>query len=244
MWPMKDTALSKVRTKIFADGADLEMIARLAAQPLVKGFTTNPTLMRRSGVTDYRAFTRQVLEIVGERPISFGVLADEPGEIRRQAFEIGRLARNVNVKIPITTTDGTWLLEVIREVSHAGIHVNATAVMTIEQVMSACGALKGGAPSFISVFAGRIADTGRDPVPLMESAAALCREAGPGIELIWTSPREVLNLFQADRVGADVITFPPNLLEKLALVGKDLNVFSRETVLGFKQDGLLAGYKL
>ena len=233
-----------LRVQVFADGANLEQMKALAADPNVKGFTTNPTLMRQSGIKDYAAFAREVLKAIPDKPISFEVLADTPAEIRRQALSIADWGDNVYVKVPITTSEGEPLTDLAGELARRGVKVNVTAVFTLEQVWKSCEALRGGAPSVVSVFAGRIADSGRDPVPHMKAALSICRAADRSIELLWASPRELLNVTQADEVGVDIITVTEAIRTKLHLLGKDLQEFSRETVLMFKRDGESAGYRL
>jgi transaldolase len=233
-----------LRIQVFADGANLEQMVQLAADPFVKGFTTNPTLMKQSGVKDYAAFSRRLLQAIPDKPISFEVLADESAEIRRQALAIAGWGDNVYVKVPVTTSDGYPLDDVICDLSHRGVQVNVTAVFTLDQVWTSCQALKGGAPSVVSVFAGRIADAGRDPVPHMRAALAICRAVDRSIELLWASPREILNVVQADEIGVDIITVTEAIRTKLNLLGKDLSEFSRETVLMFKRDGDAAGFRL
>jgi transaldolase len=236
------TALSNI--KIFADGASLPAMLELAASPRIAGFTTNPTLMRKAGVADYRAFARDVLAAIRDKPISFEVFADDFAEMKRQAREIATWADNVYVKIPITNTRREPATALIKELAAAGVKLNVTAICTVDQVRDTAQALAGGAPSVVSVFAGRIADTGRDPVPLMREALAACRAADAGIELLWASPRELLNIVQAAEVGCDIITVTSDLLAKLPLVGKDLADFSLETVQMFHRDAAAAGYKL
>lgn len=226
--------------KIFADGADLEAILELADNPAIGGFTTNPTLMRQSGVTDYEGFARKLLERIAERPVSFEVFADEQGDMVRQARLIASWGRNVYVKIPVTDTRGASTAGVLRELATSGIHVNVTALMTLSQVELVSAALAGGPSAIISVFAGRIADTGRDPVPVMESALERIAPY-PELELLWASPREILNVRQADDIGVDIITITPSLLEKLATFGRDLEDFSLETVRMFHNDAAEAG---
>jgi transaldolase len=233
-----------LRVQIYADGANLEQMQALAADPLVRGFTTNPTLMRQSGVRDYAAFARAVLRAVPDKPISFEVLADHPDEVRRQALAIAEWGENVYVKVPITNSEGRSLVPLIGELSRRHVKVNVTAVFTLEQVFEACRALKDGSPSVVSVFAGRIADSGRDPVPHMQAALAICRASDRSIELLWASPRELLNVVQADEIGVDIITVTEAIRTKLNLLGKDLLDFSRETVQMFKHDGEKAGYRL
>jgi transaldolase len=239
-------ALSRI--KIFADGASLPMLRELASNPVISGYTTNPTLMRKAGVTDYRAFARDALQIVGDKPISFEVFADDFPEMERQARAIASFGENVYVKLPITNTRRDSALPLVRKLSLSGIKVNVTALCTVEQVEQSAAALKGGAPAVVSVFAGRIADTGRDPMPLMTEAANICKAACQGsaasIELLWASPREFLNLVQAEAVGCQIITVTPDLLMKLSLLGKDLGEFSLETVQMFHRDASAAGYEL
>jgi transaldolase len=232
------------RIKIFADGASVSAIVAGAKNPRIAGFTTNPTLMRKDGVSDYRAFAKEVLATVKTQPISFEVFADEFAEMKRQALEIKTWGDNVYVKIPITNTRRESAIPLVAELAASGVKLNVTAICTLEQVRQTAAALKGGAPSVVSVFAGRIADTGRDPVPLMRDALALCRAADARIELLWASPRELLNIIQAAEVGCDIITVTPDLLKKLDLVGKDLAEYSLETVQMFFRDAQAAGYKL
>jgi transaldolase len=239
--------------KIFADGASLPELRELAQNPRIAGFTTNPTLMRKAGVEDYRAFAREATQIAGSavggsKPISFEVFADELPEMARQAREIARFGENVYVKLPITNTRRVSVLPLARELSLAGIKLNITAICTPRQIEESAEALRGGAPSVVSVFAGRIADTGRDPVPMMKVAAAICAAACAGssapIELLWASPRELLNLVHAEQAGCQIITVTSDLLKKLSLFGKDLGEFSLETVQMFHRDASAAGYEL
>jgi transaldolase len=232
------------RIKIFADGASLPSMLESARDPRIAGFTTNPTLMRKAGITDYRAFAKQVLAAIRDKPISFEVFADELPEMRRQAREIATWGDNVYVKIPITNTRREPTTALIRELGGSGVKLNVTAICTLEQVRDTAHALEGAAPSVISVFAGRIADTGRDPIPLMKEALQICRAADRSIELLWASPRELLNLIQAAEIGCDIITVTPDLLKKLELVGKDLGTFSLETVQMFFRDAQAAGFEL
>jgi transaldolase len=229
--------------KIFADGADLEAILELAAQPGIAGFTTNPTLMRKSGVTDYEGFARKLLEHITDRPVCFEVFADEHAQMIRQARLIASWGSNVYVKIPVTDTRGAGTAAVVRELATSGVHLNVTALMTVGQVEVASAALADGPPAIVSVFAGRIADTGRDPIPLMRAAlAAMARY--PQLKLLWASPREVLNVRQADDIGVHIITVTTDLLKKLELFGRDLEDFSLETVRMFHHDAATAGYLL
>lgn len=238
---MTDLGLKTV--KIFADGANLEAILELASQPHVAGFTTNPTLMRQAGVSDYQGFARKLLEHITDRPVSFEVFADEPSEMVRQARLIASWGSNVYVKIPVTDTRGTSTAAVVRELTDSGVQVNVTALMTLNQVEAVTSVLAGGPRAIISVFAGRVADTGRDPLPLMRAALETMAPY-PELELLWASPREILNVRQADDLGVHIITVTHDLLQKLALLGRDLEVFSLETVRMFHNDAVTAGYLL
>jgi transaldolase len=229
--------------KIFADGADLEAMLALAKTPGIAGFTTNPTLMRQSGVTDYEGFARKLIEHITGKPISFEVFADEHDEMLRQARIIASWADNVYVKIPVTDTRGASTAAVVHELASSGVHVNVTALMTVPQVEVMAGALDGGPPAIISVFAGRVADTGRDPIPVMRAALAAMAPY-PQLELLWASPREILNVRQADEIGVHIITVTPDLLKKLSLFGHDLDTFSLETVRMFHNDAATAGFLL
>ena len=229
--------------QIFADGADIDGLAALAAMPHIAGFTTNPTLMRKAGIDDYRAFAHQALEVIGDRPISFEVFSDEPDEMLRQGREIASWGQNVFVKVPFATTQGASTASVVRELSLDGVQVNVTALMTLPQVEEMTAALEGGAPSNISVFAGRVADTGRDPIPLMQSALSIMT-AAPTASLIWASPREVLNIVQANDIGCHIITVTYDLLAKLDGLSKPLEQFSLETVQMFHRDAAAAGFAI
>lgn len=229
--------------QIFADGADLAEITRLAAHPLVKGFTTNPTLMRKAGVADYETFARGALSLIGSLPISFEVFADDFDEMERQALEIASWAPNVVVKIPISNTRGESSRALLTRLAEGGVRVNATALMTLDQVRLAANALAACPFGYVSVFAGRIADTGRDPVPLMAEALSVLRPHA-NLKLIWASPREVLNVMQADAIGCHVITVNPDILNKLDMIGKDLEEFSLDTVRMFYADAQMAGYAI
>lgn len=237
------TPVDRMQVRIFADGAELAGILDMAKKPFIKGFTTNPTLMRKAGVADYRAFARDVLRVVTDRPISFEVFSDDFDEMEAQALEIASWGRNVNVKIPVTNTRRDFAGPLLNRLSRAGVALNVTAVMTNDQVQRIVDALDGPAPAFVSVFAGRIADTGRDPLPIMERAVAQVN-ARPSTELIWASPRELLNIVQADGIGCHVITVTNDILKKLDGVGKDLADFSLETVLMFRNDAVKAGYRI
>jgi len=234
---------SGLRVKIYADGAEKSAMLEMYANPQIAGFTTNPTLMRKSGVTDYRAFAREILERIPDRPISFEVFADDFAGMERQAAEIASWGENVLVKIPISNTRAESSARLLRRLAQAGIRVNVTALLALDQVREASECLADGPPAKISVFAGRIADTGRDPVPLMAAAVELLRPY-PNLELIWASPRELLNIFQADAVGCHIITATADILRKLDLVGKDLHGYSLDTVRMFYEDARKAGYRL
>jgi transaldolase len=237
------TDASDLRIKIFADGADRDTITRLYANPLIKGFTTNPTLMRKAGVEDYETFAREVLELVTDRPISFEVFSDDFGKMEEQALQISSWAENVYVKVPVTNTSGEPAAGVVRRLADQGVKVNVTALTTPAQVEEVLQWVAGGPPCYISVFAGRIADSGRDPLPLMTEALGHAG-AHPNVELIWASPRELLNIVQADSVGCHIITVTHDLLEKLGSLGRDLDEFSLATVKMFYEDGQAAGYSL
>ena len=238
---MTDLGLKTV--KIFADGANLQALLELADHPQIAGFTTNPTLMRQSGVSDYEGFARKLLERIGDRPVSFEVFADEHKEMLRQARLIASWGSNVYVKIPVTDTRGNSTAAVVRELTDGGVHVNVTALMTLSQVEAVTSTLAGGSRAVISVFAGRVADTGRDPLPLMRAALETVAPY-PELELLWASPREILNVRQADNLGVDIITLTHELLKKLMLLGRDLDAFSLETVRMFHNDAVTAGYLL
>jgi transaldolase len=229
--------------KVFADGADLDAILALAADERIRGFTTNPTLMWKAGLTDYEEFARRLLERITEHPISFEVFADDADEMRRQALKISKWGDNVYVKIPVSTTKGESMAPLVRELSESEVKVNVTALFTTAQVELITEAVKAGAPSYISVFAGRIADAGIDPVPIMARSVDIMIEA-PRSELIWASPREILNVVQADQVGCHIITVTNDLLKKLDLLGKDLLQYSLETVQMFHRDAVAAGFSL
>jgi transaldolase len=235
--------VSELNVKIFADGADLKGISNLSRNPLIKGFTTNPTLMRKAGIQDYRAFALEVLGIIGERPVSFEVFSDEFAEMEKQAREIASWGSNVYVKIPVTNTRREFAGDLIGRLATAGVQLNITALLNNEQVKDVLRCLSPETPSYVSVFAGRIADTGRDPVPLMTEAVGLL-EANPKAELIWASPRELLNIFHADAIGCHIITVTHDVLSKLPLVGKDLAEYSLDTVKMFHHDALSAGFNI
>ena len=235
--------LKAMKVKLFADGADIAGIMEMAANPLIKGFTTNPTLMRKAGIVDYKAFALQVLKAVPDRPVSFEVFADDFDAMEVQALEIASWGRNVNVKIPVTNTKGDFSGPLIAALSRAGVKLNVTAMTTLDQVSRVGEALAESVPAVVSVFAGRIADTGRDPVPHMAEALRLLK-GRPKAELLWASPRELLNIFQADSIGCHIITVTNDHLKKLSLVGKDLRDYSLDTVKMFYNDAASAGYDI
>jgi transaldolase len=235
-------SVSDLRVQIFADGADKASMLDLYRQPHIKGFTTNPTLMRASGVADYQGFALDLLATIHDRPISFEVFADDEQEMEEQARYIAAWGKNVFVKVPVMNTKGEPTYDLVRSLSTDGIQLNVTALLTLEQVRKVCGALQSNAPAYVSVFAGRIADTGRDPVPLMREAVAMVNDANA--QLMWASPRELLNVFQADEIGCHVITATTDILKKLPLVGKELHEFSQETVQMFRRDAVKSGYSL
>ena len=237
------TLIDKLNVKIFADGADKAGMLEMHAKPFIKGFTTNPTLMRKAGIADYKAFAREILRAIPDRPISFEVFSDEFPEMERQAMEIAGWGDNVYVKIPVTNTRRHSSYELVRKLTKNGVKVNVTALMALEQVRDVATVLDVETPSYVSVFAGRVADTGRDPVPLMAAAVELLKTR-PKAELIWASPRELLNIFQADTIGCHVITVTNDTLKKLALVGRDLHDYSLDTVKMFYEDAKGAGFEL
>jgi transaldolase len=234
---------TRLSVRVFADGADMASIRKFAADPLIAGITTNPTLMRKAAVDDYEQFAHELLECVPDRPISFEVFSDDFDEMRRQALKIASWGENVYVKIPITNTEGTSSLDLVRWLTGEGVKLNITALMTNEQVDAAAAALEGGTAAFVSVFAGRIADTGREPEPIIVRALETLRPLHE-VALIWASPREVLNIVQADRIGCHIITVTHDLLAKIWLFGRDLADFSLETVRMFHRDASAAGYTL
>jgi len=236
-------SVQDLNIKIFADGADKSAILELYKNPRIQGFTTNPTLMRKAGIKDYAGFAKDLLRSIPDRPISLEVFADDFVDMERQARTIASWGDNAYVKIPVTNTRRERSLDLICRLANAGVKLNVTALLTLEQVREVAGALAGGAPSCVSVFAGRIADTGRDPVPIMAAAVELLNAYG-GMELIWASPRELLNIFQADTIGCHIITATPDILKKLALVGRDLDDYSLETVRMFYDDAAQSGFTL
>lgn len=235
--------LDNMSIKIYADGADRNGMLEMYTKPYIQGFTTNPTLMKRAGITNYKSFAHEILEAIPDRPISFEVFADEIADMERQALEIRTWGENVYVKIPVSNSQQEMTYDLIERLCGAGVRLNVTAILTLEQVQSVADSLKNGPDSIVSVFAGRIADTGLDPVPIMQEALKLL-EVAPKAELLWASPREVLNVYQADNIGCHIITVTDDLVRKLALRGKDLTKYSLETVQMFYHDAQSAGYTL
>jgi transaldolase len=236
-------SLTDLKVKIFADGADRAGMLELYRNSLIKGFTTNPTLMRNAGITDYEAFARDILKMIPNRPISLEVFSDDFAEMEVQARRIAAWGENVYVKIPVTNTQGESSIPLIRLLAKAGVKQNVTALMTLAQVRDVSGALSSGPAACISVFAGRIADTGREPVPMMAAAVQMLAMY-PHIELIWASPREILNIIHANQVGCHIITITHDLLKKLSLIDKDLDEYSLDTVKMFHSDAIKAGFRL
>ena len=237
-------SLSDLKVRIFADGADKAGILSLYANPLIKGMTTNPTLMRKSGIKDYEAFAKDILQSVTAKPISFEVFSDEFSEMRRQALKIAAWQKNVYVKIPVTNTRSESALPLVKELAQEGVQLNITAILTLDQVKGVAAALNPAVPSVVSVFAGRIADTGRDPMPLMRESLLSLR-GQPKAELLWASVREVLNIFHADECGCHIVTVPHDILGKaLKMVGTDLTALSLDTVKMFANDAQAAGFSV
>ncbi len=235
--------INNLKVKIFADGADRAGMLDMASKSFIKGLTTNPTLMRKAGIKSYKNFAVDILSEIKQKPISFEVFSDEFDEMERQALEIASWAENVYVKIPVTNTKQEPAYDLVEKLSNQGVKLNVTALMTNKQVKSVAERLHTSTPSYISVFAGRIADTGRDPVPQMRDAVQLL-EAMPNVELIWASPRELLNIFQADDIGCHIITVTNDVIKKLELIGKDLEEYSLDTVKMFYSDALAANFSI
>lgn len=235
--------IEDLQVKIFADGADKSGMLEMYAKPFIKGLTTNPTLMRKAGITDYKAFAKVILAEIKDKPLSFEVFSDDFSDMERQALEIASWGANVYVKIPVTNTKRETCYALVKKLASQKVKLNVTALMTLTQVRDVVAVLDPDVPSYVSVFAGRIADTARDPVPLMAAAVEILKMA-PAAELIWASPRELLNIFQADEIGCHVITVTNDILKKLVLVGKDLSDYSLDTVKMFYKDALEAGYNL
>lgn len=236
-------AVNELKVQIFADGADRKGMLEMYAKPFIKGLTTNPTLMRKAGIADYRDFSRDILSEIRDKPLSLEVFSDDMAEMQRQAMEIASWGENVYVKIPVMNTKKENCYGLVRSLAAEGVKVNVTALMTLSQVRDVVNALNPKVASYVSVFAGRVADTGRDPVPLMAAAVELLK-VNAKAELIWASPRELLNIFQADEIGCHVITVTNDILKKLALVGYDLDTYSLDTVKMFYDDAVAAGYSL
>ena len=237
------TAIDDLKVKLFADGADRDGMLEMYQKPYIQGFTTNPTLMKKVGISDYEAFAHDILQAIPDRPISFEVFADDFDEMERQALKIRTWGENVYVKIPVSNTRQQMSYDLIGKLADAGVHLNITAILTLEQVNAVADAVKNGPASVVSVFAGRIADTGLDPVPLMSKALEIL-EVAPQAELLWASPREVLNIYQADAIGCHIIMATNDIIRKLSLSGKDLAQYSLETVQMFYDDASRAGYQL
>lgn len=235
--------IEDLKVQIFADGADKASMLEMYAKPYIKGFTTNPTLMNKVGITDYRAFCKDILTHIKDKPLCFEVFSDDFAEMERQAMEIASWGDNVYVKIPVTNTKQETCYTLVKKLVGSKIKINVTAITTLTQVRDVVAALNPIVPSYVSIFAGRVADTGRDPVPMMAAAVEMLKVA-PAAELIWASPRELLNIFQADDVGCQVITVTNDILKKLSLVGYDLNAYSLDTVKMFYNDAVAAGFKL
>jgi len=237
------TSLDNLKVKLYADGADRDGMLEMYQEPYIQGFTTNPTLMKKAGISDYEAFAHDILQAIPDRPISFEVFADEFDEMERQALKIRTWGENVYVKIPVSNTRQEMSYALVRRLSDAGVRLNITAILTLSQVQAVADAVKDGPESIVSVFAGRIADTGLDPVPLMSEALEIL-QAAPKAELLWASPREVLNIYQANSIGCHIITATNDIIRKLSLAGKGLAQYSLETVQMFYDDATRAGYQL
>jgi transaldolase len=241
---MKQNSPFQGKIKIYSDGADRASMLEMAKNPKIQGLTTNPTLMKKAGVTDYRSFCKDILKEIKDKPISFEVFADDFNEMEKQAQEIATWGANVYVKIPITNSEGLSSIPLITSLTRKKVKLNVTALLTLGQVKQTCDAVKDGAPTVVSVFAGRVADTGRDPMALMQASLAFCEFAGPDVELLWASTREVLNIVQAEIAGCHIITVPPDIIKKMSMFSKDLSQLSLETVRMFKADAEAAGFKL
>lgn len=236
------SSLKNLKVKIYADGADPKMIETFAENPAIAGFTTNPSLMKQAGITDYEGFARQLLKTL-KKPISFEVFADELSEMHRQAQMIKTWGENVFVKIPVTNSKGESCAQLVKELSSEGVKLNVTALFSSRQLTTVWNAIDKKTPAILSVFAGRIADTGRDPLPLMHECRKIMGARGP-VELLWASSRELFNIWQADETGCDIITVAPDILKKLSMVGRDPEELSLETVRTFKKDSEAAGFSL
>lgn len=237
--------MPNLKIKLFLDGADRPAMLEMAKNPKISGFTTNPSLMKKAGVTDYRSYCQEILPHLGGKPVSFEVFADDFSEMNRQAQEIKTWGSNIYVKIPVTNSKGESSINLIRELSHSGVKLNVTAIFSVPQVSQVTDALKGGAPSIVSVFAGRIADYGFDPIPIMQASSSMCKAAGKQIELLWASTREPYNIIEAERAGCEIITASMDILKKSEAFGtKTLEQLSVEAVQAFKKDSEAAGFKL
>jgi transaldolase len=232
------------KIKVYSDGADKASMLEMAKNPTIKGLTTNPSLMKKAGISDYKSFCLDILTHIKDKPLSFEVFTDSISEMAKQALEIKTWGENVYVKIPIMNSEGHSTIELVRELSHKGVKLNVTALFTMEQIVETVMAVKGGAPSIVSVFAGRLADSGRDPMPIMVAASELCRTIDKNIELLWASTREVINIVQAEQAGCHIITVPPDIIKKMSGINKDPYQLSLETVKTFKADAEAAGFKL
>jgi transaldolase len=235
--------IDHLKVKIFADGALKNEMLDMHKKTFIKGLTTNPTLMNKAGIKDYRAFCKDILTVIKDKPLSFEVFSDDFSDMERQALEIASWGDNVYVKIPITNTKSETCYTLVKKLANKKVKLNITAIMTLDQVLNVVDALDPDVAAYISIFAGRIADTGRDPIPIMQSALDIMK-AKPLSELIWASPRELLNIFQADQIGCHIITVTHDILKKLALVDYDLDKYSLDTVKMFYNDAVIAGYKL
>ena len=235
--------LNELKIKLFADGADINGIMEMYSNPLISGFTTNPTLMNKIGIENYEAFAKDLLSRIQDRSVSLEVFADEFDEMERQALKIASWGKNIAVKIPVTNTRGESSAPLIKKLASSGVTLNITAILSLDQIKKVSKALSYDTPAIVSVFAGRIADTGIDPVPLMSEGVKILSD-NPNAELLWASPRELLNVFQADEIGCHIITATNDILKKLSLVGKDLTEYSRETVEMFRRDAVAAGYNI
>jgi transaldolase len=233
-----------MKIKIYSDGADKASMLEMAKDPKIQGITTNPSLMKKAGITDYKSFCLDILGHIKDKPLSFEVFTDDIADMKRQALEINTWGKNVYVKIPIVNSEGKSTISLVKDLAHQNVKLNVTAIFTMNQIIETVQAVKGGAPSIVSVFAGRIADTGRDPMPTMIAASMLCREVDPNIELLWASTREVYNIVQADLAGCHIITVPPEIIKKMNGFNKELFQMSLDTVRTFKADSESAGFRL
>lgn len=233
-----------MKIKIYSDGADKASMLEMAKDPKIQGITTNPSLMKKAGVTDYKSYCLDILSHIKDKPLSFEVFTDDIADMKRQALEINNWGKNVYVKIPIMNSEGKSTISLVKELAHQNVKLNVTAIFTMTQIVETVQAVKGGAPSIVSVFAGRMADTGVDPMPTMIAASMLCREANKDIELLWASTREVFNIVQAEQAGCHIITAPPEIIKKMSGFGRELFQMSLDTVRMFKTDSEAAGFKL